>query len=888
MLLFSSFIFYNSIKVWLTSNLFLFLKSNFLLKMKNFYFILLCLVSLISCDKKQERTETLETGVSYELAKYRKLQIADVVYNLHFKVPKEKELPISSKLQVDFVINNLKNDVLLDFNEDAAKLKSIKINGQKSEINHQKEHIIIDKKKLTLGDNSIEIFFDAGETSLNRNEEFLYTLLVPDRASTLFPCFDQPDIKAKYNLRITAPENWKVLAGGLVESSLEIDGFVEHTFATSDVMSTYLFSFVAGVFTEQIKNPGAFDMRFLYRENDKEKIDESVDKVFSIHQNAIDFLEDYTAVKFPFQKMDFAAIPPFQYGGMEHVGAIQYRESSLFLDKNATQTQKLRRAKLIAHETSHMWFGDLVTMRWFNDVWMKEVFANFMADKIVNPVYPEINHTLSFMMSHYPSAYSEDRTKGTNPIRQELDNLKNAGSLYGRIIYNKAPIMMRQLEYLLGEEAFQEGIKEYIKKYQNSNADWEELVSIFDEKSSGDIKSWSDVWVNSSSRPIFTEEIEYNEKGNVTKFIIHQNAEDGSNKIWTQSFKIQLKDKRGYVKNINIKNMGKSFDITSATKDFKPGQVLYNTNGFGYGVFPIYKSEVYTYKDIKDEVLRGYQFINLYENMLMGKITPLDVYKFYLEDVRVEKNELILNYITGRLNTIFWKFLNEKQREAWLPITEKILKGVLQENKPKNIKKIVYNLLSQVGYNYSSQKTLYALWSKKGKVKNLFLNENDYTALAMKLAIYEHPKAQEILEEQQIRISNPDRSKRFNWLLPSLAPESTARDIFMTSLLQKENREKESWVQTALNNIHHPLRQTSASKHLRPILAKLEEVQLTGDIFFPKGWLAASFGNYSSKEANNAVQEFINQNPEYNPTLINKLLQTTDDITRALKIKKQE
>lgn len=856
--------------------------------MKNFYFILLCLVSLISCDKKQERTETLETGVSYELAKYRKLQIADVVYNLHFKVPKEKELPISSKLQVDFVINNLKNDVLLDFNEDAAKLKSIKINGQKSEINHQKEHIIIDKKKLTLGDNSIEIFFDAGETSLNRNEEFLYTLLVPDRASTLFPCFDQPDIKAKYNLRITAPENWKVLAGGLVESSLEIDGFVEHTFATSDVMSTYLFSFVAGVFTEQIKNPGAFDMRFLYRENDKEKIDESVDKVFSIHQNAIDFLEDYTAVKFPFQKMDFAAIPPFQYGGMEHVGAIQYRESSLFLDKNATQTQKLRRAKLIAHETSHMWFGDLVTMRWFNDVWMKEVFANFMADKIVNPVYPEINHTLSFMMSHYPSAYSEDRTKGTNPIRQELDNLKNAGSLYGRIIYNKAPIMMRQLEYLLGEEAFQEGIKEYIKKYQNSNADWEELVSIFDEKSSGDIKSWSDVWVNSSSRPIFTEEIEYNEKGNVTKFIIHQNAEDGSNKIWTQSFKIQLKDKRGYVKNINIKNMGKSFDITSATKDFKPGQVLYNTNGFGYGVFPIYKSEVYTYKDIKDEVLRGYQFINLYENMLMGKITPLDVYKFYLEDVRVEKNELILNYITGRLNTIFWKFLNEKQREAWLPITEKILKGVLQENKPKNIKKIVYNLLSQVGYNYSSQKTLYALWSKKGKVKNLFLNENDYTALAMKLAIYEHPKAQEILEEQQIRISNPDRSKRFNWLLPSLAPESTARDIFMTSLLQKENREKESWVQTALNNIHHPLRQTSASKHLRPILAKLEEVQLTGDIFFPKGWLAASFGNYSSKEANNAVQEFINQNPEYNPTLINKLLQTTDDITRALKIKKQE
>ena len=130
-------------------------------------------------------------------------------------------------------------------------------------------------------------------------------------------------------------------------------------------------------------------------------------------------------------------------------------------------------------------FGDLVTMRWFNDVWMKEVFANFMADKIMNPVFPEINHKLNFMMSHYPSAYSEDRTKGTNAIRQYLGNLKNAGSLYGRIIYNKAPIMMRQLESLLGEAEFKEGIQEYIQTYANGNADWSELVTILDQQNNG-------------------------------------------------------------------------------------------------------------------------------------------------------------------------------------------------------------------------------------------------------------------------------------------------------------------------------------------------------------------------------------------------------------------
>lgn len=853
--------------------------------MKRIFMVSVAVLCFISCSPKKEELQ-LETGISYELAKYRKQQIGGVVYNLHFKISKEKASPIPSRLEVVFTVSDLKNDVLLDFNEEASKLKSLKINGETSEINHQKEHLIIDKTKLALGENSIEIFFDAGEKSLNRNDEFLYTLLVPDRASTLFPCFDQPDIKAKYNLRITAPKDWKVLAGGFEESALEVDGFVEHTFATSDLMSTYLFSFVAGKFTEETKNPGAFDMRFLYRENNKEKIDESLGEVFKIHQNSIDFLESYTDVQFPFQKMDFAAIPPFQYGGMEHVGAIQYRQSSLFLDKNATQTQKLRRAKLIAHETSHMWFGDLVTMRWFNDVWMKEVFANFMADKIVNPLYPEINHTLSFMMSHYPSAYSEDRTKGTNAIRQNLDNLKNAGSLYGRIIYNKAPIMMRQLEYLLGDYEFQEGVQEYIKTYVNSNADWNELVSILDRKTAGDIKSWSDVWVNSSGRPIFYEEIETNEKGNVTKFVIHQKAEDGSNKIWTQSFKIQLKDERGYVKNIGIKNMGKSFDITSATKDFKPGQVLYNTNGFGYGVFPVYKDKINGYKNIKDEVSRGYQFINLYENMLMGKVSPLQTYQVYLKALQVEKNELIANYLSGRIQTMYWQFLTESQQHRIQLATENEISNLLETDLPSNIKKTLFRLYQSIGISEKAKENLYQIWSKEKSIDHLFLNENDFTTLAMKLAIYKHPKAKEILEQQQTRISNPDRLKRFKWILPSLSSDESTRDAFMKSLLQKENRANESWVQTALSNIHHSLRQQASKKHLKPILEKLEEVQLTGDIFFPKGCLASSIGQYSSKEAYTILQEFLEENPNYKKSLLQKLHQTTDNLVRAQNIKK--
>ena len=852
--------------------------------MKQVLAVFLFIVLFTSCQEKQSSVNLIEKGISYELATYRKLQVDDVKYQLTFEIPKLKSEVIPSKLDLSVTIKDLTNDLILDFNEKKSNIKLVVVNNKNIEVQHENEHLIIPKKHLKKGNNIVEVSFNAGEMSLNRNDEFLYTLLVPDRASTLFPCFDQPDIKANYTLNITAPKDWKVLCGAFEKKQIAKGDFIEHTFNESDKMSTYLFSFVAGKFSEEIQNPGAFDMRLLYRENNKEKIKESVGEIFNIHQKSIEYLEKYTAHKFPFQKMDFATIPPFQYGGMEHVGAIQYRESSLFLDKNATQNRKLGRAKLIAHETSHMWFGDLVTMKWFNDVWMKEVFANFMADKIMNPVFPEVNHGLQFAMSHYPSAYSEDRTQGTNAIRQHLDNLKNAGSLYGRIIYNKAPIMMRQLEYILGKEAFKEGMQTYIKRYANGNADWNELVSILDEKSPKDIKKWSEVWVNKSGRPIISDVVKY-EKGKITSFKIYQEAEDGSDKLWTQSFSV------GFV----YENAIKTFDITLSDKEFvfndavgleKPKSIIYNYNGLGYGVFPVDKKTIQYYSNIKDDLARGYAYINLYENFLNYKIGSLEVYYSYLDAIQKEENELITNYLSGRIQSIFWNFLNEEERTKVSVSNDIHILALLEKDISKNLKRTIFGLYRSMAISQKGKEILYQIWKKEKEIRGLYISENDFAGLASQLAIYKHPKSKEILAEQLTRISNPDRLKRFKWMLPTLSDNASERDLFMLSLLKKENREKESWVQGALSNLHHPLRQKSAIKHFKSCLDILEEIQLTGDIFFPKGWLSSSVGSYNSKEAFDILQSFFKENPDYNPILKMKLLQTTDNLIRAQEINK--
>ncbi len=857
------------------------------LKMKilHSFLVSFLIITIGFSQSKPKENLIIENGVSEQLAQFRKKQISEVQYKLYFDIPAQKNDNIKSLLFLNLVLSDLSQPLQLDFKEKTENIKEVQVNGKNIAIIHENGHIVIPIENLISGKNTISISFIAGNLSLNRNDDFLYTLLVPDRASTLFPCFDQPDIKATYKLSLNVPKDWSVLAGADVKEKIEKGDFTSYTFGESDKMSTYLFSFVAGKFKSVTEKPG-LEMTMLYRENNPEKIKTSVDTIFKLHQQSLDFLEKYTNYKFPFQKLDFASIPVFQYGGMEHVGAIQYRESTLFLDNSATDSEKLDRAKLIAHETSHMWFGDLVTMKWFDDVWMKEVFANFMADKIMNPIFPKVNHNLQFFSAHYSNAYAEDRSLGTHPIKQHLANLKDAGSLYGAIIYNKAPIMMRQLEASMGKEAFQKGIEKYIKKYANDNADWNNLVEILDAETPLDMKKWSEVWVNKSGRAIFTDKIEYDSKNRIKSFEIQQKAEDKSNNIWPQIFQIGFVYADNVkVLNINIKD--KKLIAKEAIGLEKPLTIIYNYNGFGYGVFPLDGNNLDYISTLKDEVARASSYSNLYENTLNGNVAPIKAFDCFLKGVQTEENELVLRIASNNLNSVFWKFLTEKQQIKVQKQLEDILNVRLQANLSANIKKTLFNLFSSIAYSDSAKAKLYQIWNKEIVIPNLKLNEDDYTNIAMNLAIFKHEKADEILEKTRTTITNPDKQKRFEFLLPSLSKDESVRNAFMESLKDDKNREKESWVSVGLANFHHPLRQESAQKYIRFSLDLVDEIQRTGDIFFPKDWLNNNVGKYSSKYAFDEVQRFLKENPNFSPILKRKLLQATDGLYRAQNIKKE-
>jgi aminopeptidase N len=827
----------------------------------------------------------IENGVPENLAAFRRQHVSDVRYSLHFTLPAAKAESIPAEETISFHWKKSSRPLPIDFKAADTAVHAVVVNDKRIRVQFQNEHLLIDPEWLNDGGNTVVIYFTAGELSLNRNNDFLYTLLVPDRARTVFPCFDQPNLKARFQLSLTLPLSWKALANAPLVDSVVNNDTKTYRYKESDLFSTYLFSFVAGRFEETKQMGNDREMRFLFRETDSNKIRLSVDTIFGWHQKAIAFLEDYTQRPFPFQKLDFTAIPDFQYGGMEHVGAIDYKASTLFLDSAATKDQENARSNLIAHETAHMWFGDLVTMQWFNDVWMKEVFANFMADKITQGAQGSSNYELKFLLTHFPRAYAIDRTAGANPIRQPLANLQEAGTLYGPIIYDKAPVMMRQLERLMGKDAFRDGLREYLKQYSFANATWPDLIRILDKRTPTDLQTWNKVWVNTPGRAALSYSMQ-TANGRITRLEIKQKGEQGLPYRLPQFFEIALVY-RDTVQEVTV-HMDKASVVVKDVQGMPaPDYILFNSSGQGYGVFPVDPNTQQVAR-LPNPVMRAAAYINYYENMLNGRIIkPGKLLSLYLDLLAQEPEELSCSLLSGYITDLFWRLHLPADRMRIVEGLEKTLWKQLQNDSSANKKKIIFRTYQSVALTKPALDTLYSIWKNQKPPAGVKLSEDDYTSLALNLTVKEYPDTA-ILAVQQSRITNPDRKQRLQFLQPALSADSKTRDAFFASLKTTAVRKKESWVQEALAYLHHPLRAPTSIRYVKESLDMLQEIQLTGDIFFPAAWLGNTLGPYQSPEAAAIVRTFLKTHPAYNPKLKAKILQAADPLFRAERLLKAQ
>lgn len=784
---------------------------------RNFLMTVLSALMFASCSSGPDG-EMLCDGVPLELAEWRSRVLSDVRYDLHFRIISDSDTEIKACESVSFILSK-KVDAVLDFAGERAGEVRVSIDSSEIPVRIVNEHIVVPGKYLVKGRNVIDIEFIAGNSALNRREGCIYTLFVPDRARTVFPCFDQPDIKARYALTLDIPEQWKavsnspldgdcadLLYGSSSEVSIEQDilpGLRRWAFSPTAPLPTYLFAFAAGEFEYQYfpeYRTGAF-----HRGKDPAETAQ-IPEIAREVGFAIEWLEDYTAMPYPFAKYDFVVLPGFQFGGMEHAGATFYNDTRLFLSANPTPDEILRRIELIAHETAHMWFGDAVTMKWFNDVWTKEVFANYFAAAITEPLFPEVNHELNFLRTYKAAAMAQDRTEGRTAIRQSLDNMNNAGLVYNNIIYNKAPVMMRKLAAMMGEDAFRAGIREYLAEFKYGNATWDDLIAILAKHTDEDVAGFSRTWVDQPYWP------EY-------QALNCSDAEDS--------------ERYGLIR-LNPAQAGSIMSVRPTPED---------------------------------PVRRLALLMNLNENYLIGGIADMSWLRFLMHSLSGEEDALIAAAISGYMAEPLLSCHYAGQDAGAIEA------GILEmsENHPvKSVRTLLLRLLAKNAFSQDTAGRLYEIWSSGEDGR---LSQRDNMTLAYELAVRMPDKAKEIIDTQRGRLRNPDLLREFDFISRAVTPSEAARDSLFASLGNKEERRIEPWTQAVLYYLNHPLRSASAVKYIRPALELLPEIQRTGDIFFPAGWCSNLLAGHRSVEARIAVRQYLDDHPELNPMLRSKVLQ---------------
>ena len=833
----------------------------------------------------------IDEGVSWALAGHRAATLSDLRYRYHLRIPRERRAAVSGTVEIRFAWSDPEGrDLVVDFKDPSRRVAAVRANGAAVDWAPRHDHVVVPAAALRpdVG-NRIEIDFEAGDEALNRNDDFLYTLFVPDRAHFSLPLFDQPNLKARFELSLEAPAGWVAVANGeTVEAPDGAGGGgpVSWRFAETQPIPTYLFAFAAGRFQVETAERAGRRMRMFHRETDAAKVARNRDAIFDLHAAALDWLEDYTGIPYPFGKFDFVLVPPFQYGGMEHPGSIFYRASSLMLDESATQAAYLGRASLIAHETAHMWFGDLVTMNWFDDVWTKEVFANFLAAKIVHPSFPEVDHDLRFFLAHHQAAYGIDRTAGANPIRQPLENLKEAGALYGPIIYQKAPIVMRQLERLVGEEGFRDGLREYLRTFAYGNATWPDLIDILDPRTATDLRAWSAVWVDEPGRPTVTVGRGAGVGAGGGRITLDQSDPAGRSRRWPQQLDLLLAYDDGEVRApVLLAGAAASVDVERPAPRF----VLPNGSGVEYGRFRLDADSagflMTAAPDIADPLTRGIAWGTLWDAVLEGEIPVGDWFELLLRGLGSEPVEQNAQRLLGYLSTTTWSLMGDEARRAAAPQVEAVLWAGVSDSPESTRRAAYFRAWHGLVRTPDGVAKLRRLWAEDETVPGVTLSERDFTALAAALAVRGAAGTEEVLALQAARIENPDRLARFEFLRPALSPDPAVRERFFAGLGDAANREREPWVLAGLGYLHHPLREEDSRPFIGPALEMLVEVQRTGDIFFPAGWLGATLGGHNSAAAAEVVRGFLDGlDAGYPPRLRAKILQSADLLFRAADI----
>src|SRR6202521_238011 len=427
------------------------------------------------------------------------------------------------EVSVAIVVNDATDDVVLN----ALELEIDKVTAEragkslsaKAEMEPAKERAHLRfAEKLAAGEWTLKIAFrgilndklhgfyrsqyqDAsGKTHVAATTQFEST-----DARRAFPCWDEPELKASYKVTLVVDEDLAAISNGGQESERKLPGGKnEVIFKETIRMSTYLVAFIVGEFEATTPVDAGTPLRIVHVPG-KESLTSWAKQIGAF---SLKYFTEYYGLKYPGDKLDLIAIPDFASGAMENLGAITFRETALLADeKTASRAELERVADVVSHENAHMWFGDLVTMRWWNGLWLNEAFATFMEMLAVDAWKPEWQRWTSFGVSR-AAAFAVDGLWNTRPIEFPVRAPRDADAMFDVLTYEKGASVLRMLEQYLGPEVFRDGVRGYLREHAYGNADTGDLWAALGQAAGAPIPAVMDGWIFRPGFPLVSARLD--------------------------------------------------------------------------------------------------------------------------------------------------------------------------------------------------------------------------------------------------------------------------------------------------------------------------------------------------------------------------------------------
>ena len=460
---------------------------------------------------------SVEDNLSQDLAEARFRQLEVPHMRVHLDISDKEANTFDGWVELNITIKNPWVKLLLDCI--SHKVHRVQLNGQDMDFVHENHKVTIAADGLT-GSHTLRVEFtncyDKTGVGLHRyispgsKHTYLYTDLEPFECHKVFPCFNQPDIKSVIELSVVGPADWEIASNCIpFESRLEDDK--QHIlFNPTKPLPAYLFALIAGEY-KVIEDPKSrVPMKIYCRQSMLEYLDS--EKLFEISRQTMDFYEEHFEIDYPFDKYDQVFVPEYTAGAMENAGLVVFTEDYLFRHK-PTRSEQMNYYNTVVHEMAHMWYGNLITMKWWGDLWLKESVATFYGYYALTQASEFKESMLHFTQEVKGRALKADQYSSTHPIVTPCPDTNVAFQNFDSITYEKAASMIQQLIFIMGFEQFRKGLVALLKKYSYSNFDHNDFLDVMQDFAPISLKDWANKWLHTAH--VNTLVLERNEEGQV-------------------------------------------------------------------------------------------------------------------------------------------------------------------------------------------------------------------------------------------------------------------------------------------------------------------------------------------------------------------------------------